>query len=134
MRFDPNSQTSASGENSGRTSGQTSVAGQDSGPGQPVGAQPLLELVEERAALLVAIEAPGGAARVEHRLAGREVGGLPHDVAGEVQVVEVEPAGVIGDETKVVVNKLFMNKLVARGERVQQDAAQWMKDVQARFR
>ena len=42
--------------------------------------------------------------------------------------------GVIGDETKVVVNKLFLNKLVARGERVQHDAAQWMKDVQARFR
>ena len=41
---------------------------------------------------------------------------------------------MIGDETKVVVNKLFLNKLVARGERVQQDAEQWMKDVQARFR
>ena len=43
-------------------------------------------------------------------------------------------AAVISDETKVVVKKLFMNKLVARGERVQHDAAQWMKDVQARFR
>ena len=42
--------------------------------------------------------------------------------------------GVLGDETKVVVNKLFLNKLVARGERVQHDAAQWMKSVQARFR
>jgi hypothetical protein len=42
--------------------------------------------------------------------------------------------GVIGDETKVVVNKLFLNKLVARGEQVQHDAAQWMKNVQARFR
>jgi len=41
---------------------------------------------------------------------------------------------VIGDETKVVVKKLFLNKLVARGEQVQQDAAQWTKDVQARFR
>jgi hypothetical protein len=38
------------------------------------------------------------------------------------------------DETKVFVNKLFMNKLVERGERVQKDAEQWMKDVQARFR
>jgi hypothetical protein len=42
--------------------------------------------------------------------------------------------GVLGDETKVVVNKLFLNKLVARGEQVQHDAAQWMKNVQARFR
>ena len=41
---------------------------------------------------------------------------------------------VIGDETKVFVNKLFMTKLVARGEAVQHDAAQWMKDVQARLR
>ncbi len=41
---------------------------------------------------------------------------------------------VIGDEAKVFVNKLFMNKLVARGEVVQHDAAQWMKDVQARLR
>jgi len=41
---------------------------------------------------------------------------------------------VIGDETKVFVNKLFMNKLVARGELVQKDTEQWMKDVQARFR
>jgi hypothetical protein len=41
---------------------------------------------------------------------------------------------VIGDETKVLVNKLFMHKLVERGERVQKDAEQWMKDVQARFR
>ena len=42
--------------------------------------------------------------------------------------------GVIGDETKVFVNKLFMNKLVERGEQVQKDAEKWMKDVQARFR
>jgi len=41
---------------------------------------------------------------------------------------------VIGDETKVFVNKLFMHKLVARGELVQKDTEQWMKDVQARFR
>jgi len=41
---------------------------------------------------------------------------------------------VIGDETKVFVNKLFMNTLVERGELVQKDAEQWMKDVQARFR
>ena len=41
---------------------------------------------------------------------------------------------VIGDETKVVVNKLFMTKLVERGELVQKDAEQWMKDMQARFR
>jgi hypothetical protein len=32
------------------------------------------------------------------------------------------------------VKKLFLNKLVARGEQVQEGAAQWMKDVQARFR
>ena len=41
---------------------------------------------------------------------------------------------VAGDETKVFVNKLFMDKLVERGEQVQKDAEQWMKDVQARFR
>ena len=41
---------------------------------------------------------------------------------------------VIGDETKVFVNKLFLNKLVERGEQVQKDAQQWMQDVQARFR
>lgn len=41
---------------------------------------------------------------------------------------------VVGDETKVFVNKLFMDKLVERGEQVQKDAEQWMKDVQARFR
>ena len=41
---------------------------------------------------------------------------------------------VVGDETKVFVNKLFMNTLVERGEQVQKDAEQWMKDVQARFR
>ena len=41
---------------------------------------------------------------------------------------------VIGDETKVFVNKLFLNKLVERGERAQKDAGRWMKDVQARFR
>ena len=38
------------------------------------------------------------------------------------------------DETKVFINKLFMHKLIERGERVQKDAQQWMKDVQARFR
>ena len=43
-------------------------------------------------------------------------------------------AAVIVDETKVVVDKLFMNKLVERGELVQKDAEQWMKNVQARFR
>jgi hypothetical protein len=37
-------------------------------------------------------------------------------------------------ETKVVLNKLFMNKLVERGALVQKDVEQWMKDVQARFR
>jgi hypothetical protein len=42
--------------------------------------------------------------------------------------------GVIGDETKVFVNRLFMNKLVERGEQVQKDAEKWMKDAQARFR
>jgi hypothetical protein len=41
---------------------------------------------------------------------------------------------VIGDETKVFANKLFMNKLVERGELLQKDAEQRMKDVQARFR
>jgi hypothetical protein len=41
---------------------------------------------------------------------------------------------VIGDETKVFVSKLFMNKLVERGELAQKDAEHWMKDVQARFR
>ena len=41
---------------------------------------------------------------------------------------------VIGDETKVFVNKLVMNKLVERGEVVQKDTEKWMKDVQARFR
>ena len=41
---------------------------------------------------------------------------------------------LIGDETKVFVNKLFMHKLVERGERAQKDAGQLMKDVQARFR
>jgi len=41
---------------------------------------------------------------------------------------------VIGDETKVFVNKLFLSKLVERGERAQKDAGRWMKDVQARFR
>ena len=43
-------------------------------------------------------------------------------------------AAMISDETKVVANKLFMSKLVERGELVQKDAEQWMKDVQARFR
>jgi hypothetical protein len=43
-------------------------------------------------------------------------------------------AALIGDETKVLMNKLFMHKLVERGERVQKDAKEWMKDVQARFR
>ena len=43
-------------------------------------------------------------------------------------------AAVIVDETKVVVDQLFMGKLVERGERVQKDAGEWMKDVQARFR
>ena len=41
---------------------------------------------------------------------------------------------VIGDETKVFVNKLFLNKLVERGEQAQKSAQQWMQDVQARFR
>ena len=41
---------------------------------------------------------------------------------------------LIGDETKVFVNELFMHKLVERGERAQKDAGQLMKDVQARFR
>jgi hypothetical protein len=41
---------------------------------------------------------------------------------------------VFGDETKAFVSKLYMNKLVERGERVQKDAEHWMKDVQARFR
>jgi hypothetical protein len=43
-------------------------------------------------------------------------------------------AAVMVDETKVVVDKLFMNQLVERGERVQKDAEKWMKNVQARFR
>ena len=43
-------------------------------------------------------------------------------------------AAVMVDETKVVVDQLFMGKLVERGERVQKDAGEWMKDVQARFR
>ena len=40
----------------------------------------------------------------------------------------------IYDETEVFVNKLFMSKLVKRGEQVQKNAEKWMKDVQARFR
>ena len=43
-------------------------------------------------------------------------------------------AATIYDETEVFVNKLFMSKLVKRGELVQKDAEKWMKDVQARFR
>ncbi len=44
-------------------------------------------------------------------------------------------AATLGDETKTFfVDKLVMHKLVARGESVQQDVAQWMQDVQARFR
>jgi polyhydroxyalkanoate synthesis regulator phasin len=40
----------------------------------------------------------------------------------------------IGDETKAFMDKLFMNKLVERGELVQKDAEKLMKDLQARFR
>ena len=40
----------------------------------------------------------------------------------------------IYDETEVFVNKLFMQKLVKRGELVQKDAEKWLKDLQARFR
>ena len=42
-------------------------------------------------------------------------------------------AAVVVDETKVLVNKLFMSTLVDRGELVQKNAEQWMRDVQARF-
>jgi hypothetical protein len=37
------------------------------------------------------------------------------------------------DETEVFVNKLFMSKLVKRGEQVQKNAEKWLKDVQAHF-
>jgi hypothetical protein len=40
----------------------------------------------------------------------------------------------IGDEAKVFANKLFMSKLVERGEGVQKQAEKRMKDMQARFR
>jgi hypothetical protein len=40
----------------------------------------------------------------------------------------------IYDETDVLVNKLFMSKLVKRGEQVQKSAEKWLKDVQTRFR
>jgi hypothetical protein len=43
-------------------------------------------------------------------------------------------AATIYDETEVFVNKLFMGKLVKRGELVQKNAEKWLKDVQARFR
>ena len=38
------------------------------------------------------------------------------------------------DETEVFVSKLFMHKLVKRGELVQKNAEKWLKDLQARFR
>jgi hypothetical protein len=34
----------------------------------------------------------------------------------------------------VACSKVFVNKLVERGELLQKDAEKWMKDVQARFR
>ena len=40
----------------------------------------------------------------------------------------------IYDETEVFVNKLFMSKLIKRGELAQKNAEKWLKDVQARFR
>jgi hypothetical protein len=40
----------------------------------------------------------------------------------------------IYDETEVFVSKLFMHKLVKRGELVQKNAEKWLKDLQARFR
>lgn len=43
-------------------------------------------------------------------------------------------AAVLVDETRVVMNKLFMNTLVERGELVRKDAEHWMQDLQARFR
>jgi hypothetical protein len=39
----------------------------------------------------------------------------------------------IYDETEVFVNKLFMGKLVKRGELIQKNAEKWLKDAQARF-
>ena len=39
----------------------------------------------------------------------------------------------IYDETEVFVSKLFMHKLVKRGELVQKDAEKWLKDLQERF-
>lgn len=43
-------------------------------------------------------------------------------------------AATLGDDTKAFfVDQLVMNKLVARGEALQKDVEQWMKDVQARF-
>jgi hypothetical protein len=40
----------------------------------------------------------------------------------------------IYDEAEVFVDKLFMSKLVKRGELVQKNAEKWLKDVQVRFR
>jgi len=59
------------------------------------------------------------------------------EVARSIHLFEEELPELLilcfGGETKVFVNKLFMHKLVERGERAQKDAGQWMKDVQARF-
>ena len=40
----------------------------------------------------------------------------------------------IYDETEVFVSKLFIHKLVNRGEVVQENAENWLKGLQARFR
>src|SRR5215208_6804898 len=100
MRFDPNRQTPPGVNYSGRTFGQTagSVAGEHVRVRQPLAAQALLELVEVRRALLVAHGAAQLPLRVEERLAGRELRGLPGHVAGEMQRVEVEPAAVLLQE------------------------------------
>ena len=70
----------------------------------------------------------------EAQAAATDAGNALFELMRKLPLASLGLAGVFVDETKVVVDQLFMGKLVERGERVQKDAGQWMKDVQTRFR
>lgn len=56
------------------------------------------------------------------------------EYAQKASLASLGLAATVADEVKDFWQKLFLSKLVARGEQVKEDAERWARDMQARFR
>jgi hypothetical protein len=65
---------------------------------------------------------------------GAKTKNLVYEWTGKLSLAGLGLAATVTDEVKDFWDKLFLGKLVKRGELVQKNAEGWMKDMRARLR